>query len=102
MSTGALLPALLALLPALSFADVSPPDTPSGRVLDAWLDAFNSDDGTRVDGFIKAHAPSWNPNRTARWRAETGPYELLEVYSNDKSNVFFRVKAQATAVEEVG
>src|SRR4030095_218693 len=34
--------ALLALLPALSFADVAVPDTPAGRALEAWLDAFNS------------------------------------------------------------
>jgi len=101
MSTSPFLAALV-VLPALSLADVSVPDTPAGHVLDTWLDAFNSDDRVRVDAFIKAYAPSWNPDNTAKWRVETGAYELLEVYSNDKTNVFFRVKARTTAAEEVG
>jgi hypothetical protein len=36
MSTGSFLTALLALLPALSLADVSVPDTPAGRAFGAW------------------------------------------------------------------
>ena len=102
MSTRLLLAALLAVLPALSVADVSMPDTPVGHVLGAWLDAFNSDDRARVEDFHRTHALPWPPSDTAKWRAETGAYDLLEVYSGDKANVFFRVKARATAVEEVG
>lgn len=102
MSVGSWLAALIAALPALSLAAVSVPDTPAGRVLDSWLDAFNSDDRARVEAFIESHAPSWNPSNTAKWRAETGAYELLEVYSNDQTNVFFRVKARTTAADELG
>jgi hypothetical protein len=102
VSTGPFLAALLAALPALSLADVSVPNTPAGQALGAWLDAFNSDDRARVEAFIKTYAPSWNPDETANWRAETGAYELLEVRSTDKTNVFFRVKARTTGVEEAG
>jgi hypothetical protein len=49
MSTGRFLAALLAVLPALSVADVSVPDTPAGHALGAWLDAFNSADRTDDD-----------------------------------------------------
>jgi hypothetical protein len=79
---------LLALLPAPSLAGVSAPDTPAGRAFGAWLDSFNSTDGARVEGFIKMHAPWMSPDDTAKWRSETGGYDLLEVYSNDKMNVF--------------
>ena len=102
MSTRTFLTALLALLPVLSVADVSVPDTPAGRALGAWFDAYNSDDRARVEAFHKSYALSWPPADTAQWRAETGAYDLLEVYSSDKANVFFRVKRQTTAVEEVG
>lgn len=98
----ALFAVLLAVLPALSFANASMPETPAGHVLGAWLDAFNSDERERVEAFIKTYAPSWNPDHIAKWRVETGAYDLLEVYSNDKTNVFFRVKARTTTAEEVG
>jgi hypothetical protein len=97
-----LLAALLAVLPAMSVADVSVPNTPAGRALGAWLDSFNSSDRTRVETFIKTYAPWMNPDSTVKWRSETGGYDLLEVYFNDKTNVFFRVKSRSTASEEVG
>lgn len=102
MSRSSLLVALFALLPALSLADVSVPDTRAGHVLDAWLDAFESDEPARAEAFMEAYAPSWNRDTITYWRNDTGAYELLEVYSNDNTNIFFRVKAQKTAVEEVG
>jgi hypothetical protein len=71
-----ILAALLTLLPALSVSQVPVPNTPAGQALRAWLDAFNS--------------------------AETGGYDLLEVFAEDETNVFFRVKARTTAAEEVG
>jgi hypothetical protein len=93
---------LLALLPLLSLADVSVPDTPAGRALGAWLDAFNSGEPARVESFIKTHASGMNSDWIVKWQAETGRYDLLEIYPNDPATVFFRIKAQANAVEEVG
>jgi hypothetical protein len=92
MSTGRLLAALLAVLPALSLADASVPDTPAGHAFAAWLDAFNSADRAREEAFIKTYAPSWNLDNIAKWRAETGAYDLLDVYSDDKTNVFLSRK----------
>lgn len=83
MSTIRFLAAVLAVAPALALAEVAVPNTPAGHALGAWLEAFNSGD-------------------SSQWRAETGGYDLLEVYSDDKANVFFRVKARTTATEEIG
>jgi hypothetical protein len=102
MPPGGFFAMLLVVLPALSLADASIPNTPAGHVLGAWLDAFNSADRSREESFIKTHASWMNADDTAKWRAETGGYDLLDVYSNDKTNVFFRVKARATGSEEIG
>jgi len=102
MSIAPFLGALLALLPVLSLADVSVPDTPAGRALSAWLDAFNSGERAREESFIETHASGWDLDWMVKWRAETGGYDLLEIYANDPANVFFRIKARVNAVEEVG
>jgi hypothetical protein len=100
MSTGSFLAALLMLLPAMSLAGASVPDTPAGHVFSAWLDAFNSGDGAREEAFNKAYG--LGPGDDSEWRAETGGYDLLELYSRDKVNVFFRVKARSGVGEEIG
>jgi hypothetical protein len=53
------------------------PDTPAGRALGSWLDAFNSGDRSRVESFIRTRASWMNLDGLMRWRAETGGYELL-------------------------
>jgi len=87
------------------FADAPPaaiPETPGGLALGAWLEAHNSGDRARYETFIKAY-PSWlTADAMAKWRAETGEYDLLEVHANDQTNVFFRVKQRSSAVEEFG
>ncbi len=34
-------------------AQTSVPDTPAGRTLQAWLDAFNSGDRAKVEAYVK-------------------------------------------------
>jgi Peptidase family S41/N-terminal domain of Peptidase_S41 in eukaryotic IRBP len=102
MLTVRLLGALLSVLPALSFAEVSVPGTPAGRTLSAWLDAFNSADRARAESFDKTYAWGTNLDDFAGWIAETGGYELLDIYANDQTTVFFRVRARANGAEEIG
>jgi Peptidase family S41/N-terminal domain of Peptidase_S41 in eukaryotic IRBP len=100
---GVFLGFLLAALPAFSLAaDVPVPDTPAGRALSAWLDAFNSGEPARLEAFIREH-PSWmKPDYLAKWRADVGGYDLLELSASDATNVFFHLKQKSSAVEEVG
>src|SRR6185436_18756358 len=102
MSICPFLVALLAVLPVLSLADVAVPNTPAGHAFGAWLDAFNSTDRASKEAFVKTYGPWIDPDNSGKWRAETGGYDLLEVYSNDKTNVFFRVKARTNTGEEIG
>jgi len=100
--TGRFLGALLAVLPALSLAAVSMPGTPAGRTLSAWLEAFNSGDRARAESFDKTYAWGTDLDSLEGWMAETGGYELLDIYANDQTTIFFRVRARTNGAEEVG
>jgi retinol-binding protein 3 len=102
MPTGLLLGALLAVLPTAALADVSVPDTPPGRALAAWLYAFNSGDRAREEAFIKTYSWKTDLDSDMRWRAETGGYDLLNIYTNDQAHILFRLKAKANGGEEIG
>jgi hypothetical protein len=93
---------LMAALPVLSHAEVALPDTAAGRVFAAWIGAFNSGDRARLDAFTSTFVHGKNADAYLGWRAETGAYELLEIFAGDQRNVFFRVKAKSSGVEEVG
>ena len=102
MSARLLIAFLLAAFSASSFADVAVPDTPPGRALAAWLDAFNSGDRARLATFTRTYAPGKDPDDYLGWREDVGGYDLLEIYPGDKTNIFFRVKARTNGVEEIG
>lgn len=102
MPSGAILATLLAVLPGVTLAEVSVPDTPAGHALSAWLDAFNSADRAREESFSKTYSWKADLDGDARWRVETGGYDLLDVYTNDQTHVLFRLKAKANGGEEIG
>jgi hypothetical protein len=78
------------------------PDTPVGRTLTAWLDAFNSGDRARDEAFTKSHSWEADPDYLMRWQAEVGGYDLLDVYTNDRTHILFRLQARANGGEEIG
>ena len=87
------------------FADESPPpipETPAGLAFADWLDAHNSGDRAHYESFIKAHSSWLTEESMAKWRTDTGPYDLLEVTSNTPTNVFFRLKQKSSGIEEFG
>jgi hypothetical protein len=49
--------------PLASSAQAVIPDTPAGRALSAWLEAFNSADRARIETYIQQHAA---PNDSAK------------------------------------
>src|SRR4051794_24024186 len=83
-------------------AGPSPPDTPAGHVLGAWLDAINSDDRARQDAFIEVYPTFGTISDLVHWRAGVGGYQLLETYPGEATNVFFRVRQKSWPVEEAG
>lgn len=79
---------------ASTFARPTIPDTPAGRILAAWLDAFNNGDRARIDGFVKMYAPG--PQQTAltsaQFRGQSGGLILLAITRNDRKTIGFRVQ----------
>jgi hypothetical protein len=100
-----LLVALICVVAGFAHADASAPaipDTPAGRALGAWLDAFNSGERARKEAFNKAYSWGSNLDGDMRWRAEVGGYDLLDVYTNDRTHILFRLKARGNGGEEIG
>ena len=79
---------MLVRVAALAFVGVSlvaaqppaAPATPAGRVLQAWLAAFNDGDPAALRAFDAAHRPDAPPaGVTQRFRGDTGGFTLLRI-----------------------
>jgi D-alanyl-D-alanine carboxypeptidase len=73
---------LCVTLASASFATAQPvpPATPAGRVLAAWLAAFNAGDLAALQAFDAAHRPDAPPiGSTQRFRFETGGFTLVRI-----------------------
>ncbi len=58
----------------------TPPNTPAGRVLDAWLSAFNAADAAQLRAFGERHRRKpENVDGLLEFRAETGGFALLRI-----------------------
>jgi retinol-binding protein 3 len=97
--------ALLSLVPAVALADGSAPSiphTPAGRALGTWLAVFNAGERTGIESFIKEQASWLNLDSVMRWRAEVGGYDLLAIYTSDRTAIAFGLRPKIGRDEEVG
>jgi len=83
-------------------AGVAVPRTPAGRVLSAWLDAFNSGDRSRVTAYVKRYQAD-NPHgvdvlidHVLEIRRETGGFDLVSVDRAEPFAIDFVVNARST------
>lgn len=85
-----------------AWSETAIPVTPAGRVLSAWLEAFNSGDRGKVDAFLKTYAPAMaQPAITsAQFRGQSGGVNLIAITRSEKSIIGFRVqeKSQPTVL----
>jgi hypothetical protein len=100
MKSRPFLTVLLVTLPALARGETSVPDTPAGRALSAWLDALNV--AEHQQAFYDSYKLRLKPEELSAWRDDVGGYDLLETYSSDPTNIFFRVKMRKRPREEFG
>lgn len=93
----------LLLCPIFSFGQAPEiPNTPAGRALAAWLDAFNSGDRAKVEAYIQKYDPSENLGGMMALRDRTGGFELLSVDSSLALHITFRVREKNSATEALG
>src|SRR5262245_28482595 len=78
------------------------PDTPAGRTLQAWLDAFNSGDRGRLESYITKYEPAKSVDNELNFRNQTGGFELVRIAQSDRLRIEFQVKEKAGPTNAVG
>ena len=94
---------VLALAPLGSSAQVAIPDTPAGRVLGTWLEAFNSGDRARIEAYIKSYGrPNDSVDGMLGFRNQTGGFEMLAIEGSEPRSIVYRVKERNGETRAVG
>jgi hypothetical protein len=94
--------ALLLPSPGAAQTNVAIPDTPAGRMLGQWLQAFNSDDNAVVRKFYDEHMPEILVARAVDFRQLTGGVDLVAVKGVDPLRVIFLAKDRKTPTLGLG
>lgn len=95
-------PARAQTQPAPSQTQTQIPQTPAGRILRAWLDAFNSGDRATLETYIKTFDPKQSIDVMLNFRSQTGGFDLLGIESSEPKLIKFRVKEKASATVGIG
>src|SRR3984893_8784872 len=85
------------LFAAIGYAQTAIPDTPAGRTLRAWFDAFNSGDRAKVEAYIKTFEPEQSVERMMAFHSQTGGFDLVAIESSEPLFIKFRVKEKASS-----
>jgi retinol-binding protein 3 len=93
---------LVCLGAGCGLAQTSAPDTPAGHTLQAWLDAFNSDDRAKVETYVKTVDNSENVDGMMSFRGQTGGFELIGIESSEPLHLRFRVKEKGGPTTALG
>jgi hypothetical protein len=78
------------------------PDTPAGRTLKAWLEAFNSGDRARIETYVKTVDQSQSVDGMVSFRNQTGGFELLSIESSEPLHIRFTVKEKGGPTTALG
>lgn len=100
---------LLILVTLLAASSAHPgdgliPDTPAGRVLAAWLDAFNSGDQARINAYQQQYEPATALPLDAvmGFRARTGGFDLTGIHKSEQFYIEFLAKERASDTRAIG
>jgi hypothetical protein len=80
------------------------PDTPVGRVLSAWLDAFNSGDRAQLMAFDSKHDgrdPNYAENQL-RFRGQTGGFDLTGIHNSAPTYIEYLATERASGRQAMG
>ena len=80
--------AIVFVCASLASAQPAVPTTPAGRVLAAWLSAFNSGDVAALQAFDAAYRPDAPPvTVTQRFRGDTGGFTLVRIEQSTSTTI---------------
>ena len=93
---------VVAILPLGARADVSIPDTPAGRTLRAFLDAFNSGEHDRIAAYVKAYDPENSADHLTSFSSQTGGFTLLSIVHSTPDKLSFLVHGRGDNIDAYG
>lgn len=93
---------MAALTPLGARADVSAPDTPAGRTLRAFLEAFNSGDHDRIAAYVKEYDPENNAEGLTSFSSETGGFALVSIVRSQPDRLSFMVRGRGDNLDAYG
>ena len=79
-------------------AQVTIPDTPAGQTLQAWLNAFNSDERAKIEAYVKTIDKKTTVDGLMSFRSQTGGEDLLSIVSSEPLRIRFQVKDRNTPI----
>jgi len=83
-------------------ADASPPDTPAGHTLQAFLAAFNSGDHERIAAYVKEYDPQNNADGLTSFSGQTGGFALLSIVHSAPDKLSFLVHGRGDNIDAFG
>lgn len=103
VKTALVLITILAVSPVHSKQETIP-DTPAGRVLAAWLEAFNDGDQARIAAYQQEYepAPGLPLDAMMAFRARTGGFDLVGIHKSERLRIEFLVKERASDTRAIG
>lgn len=84
------------------FAQASPPDTPAGRTLRAFLNAFNSDDLASLQAYVKQYGSPQPADGLQAFSAQTGGFDLVSIRTSTPDSITFMVKGRGDHLNAFG
>ena len=78
------------------------PNTVAGRVLRAWLDAFNSADTARLAAYSREYQPDRDVDADLVFRKMTGGFDLLTIERSEPYHIEFTVKERGSPMRGYG
>jgi hypothetical protein len=78
------------------------PQTAPGRVLGAWLEAFNSADRARIESFVDQYGWPSPVDAIVSFRAQTGGLDLIRIERSTPEGIEFVVKERGSETHGFG
>jgi hypothetical protein len=95
-------PTFLLLAVSCSVAQVSVPDTPAGRTLQAWLDAFNSGDRAKIERYVATIDHTQSVDGLLSFRNAVEGFDLVAVHGSEPLHIRFSVKEKGSDETSLG
>lgn len=94
--------AILAFMPIPGHADAAIPDTPAGRTLQAFLEAFNSADHDQIAAYVRKYDPQNSADGLTSFSGQTGGFTLVSIVHSAPDQLSFRVHGRGDNIDAFG